>query len=77
MLILQYKASFTCDRPGRCFRFVYIYACIAVFFFVLQSRFSVNKDFYIRKKQLQLLCANDTVYSPIYVYTGAKCSETL
>jgi len=25
--ILQYKVSFTYDRLGRCFRFVYIYAC--------------------------------------------------
>jgi len=32
MLILEYKVSFTYDRHGRCFRFVYIYACIAVFF---------------------------------------------
>ena len=41
MLILQYKVSFTNDRLGRCFRFVYIYACIAV-------RFSVNKDLYTK-----------------------------
>jgi len=34
MLILEYKVSFTYDRLGRCFRFVYIYACIAVFFCV-------------------------------------------
>jgi len=31
MLILQYKVSLTYDRLGRCFRFVYIYACIVVF----------------------------------------------
>jgi len=35
MLILQYKVSFTYDRLGRCFRFVYIYACIDVFFVLL------------------------------------------
>jgi len=34
MLILEYKVSLTYDRLGRCFRFVYIYACIAVFFCV-------------------------------------------
>jgi len=45
MLILQYKVSFTYDRFGRCFRFVYIYACIAVF--LCCYRFSVNKDLYI------------------------------
>jgi len=42
MLILQYKVSFTYDRLGRCFRFVYIYACIAVF--LCCCHFSVNKD---------------------------------
>jgi len=37
MLTFQYtKRHFTCDRPGRCFRFLYIYACIAVFFGLLQ-----------------------------------------
>jgi len=41
MLILQYKVSFTYDRLGRCFRFVYIYACIAVF--LCCYRLSVNK----------------------------------
>ena len=38
MLILQYKVSFTYDRLGRCFRFVYIYACIAVFCVAAVSR---------------------------------------
>ena len=33
--ILQYKVSFTYDRLGRCFRFVYIYACITLFFVLL------------------------------------------
>ena len=42
MLILQYKVSFTYDRLGRCFRFVYIYACIAVF--LCRYHFSLNKD---------------------------------
>ena len=37
--------SFTYDRLGRCFRFVYIYACcIAVF--LCCYRYSVNKDLY-------------------------------
>jgi len=45
MLILQYKVSFTYGRLGRCFRFVYIYACcIAVF--LCCYHFSVNKDLY-------------------------------
>jgi len=34
------------DRLGPRFRFVYIYACIAVFFVVAIYRFSVNKDLY-------------------------------
>ena len=42
MLILLYKVSFTYDGLGRCFRFVYIYACIAVF--LCCYRFLVNKD---------------------------------
>ena len=44
MLILQYKVSFAYDRLGRCFRFVYIYACIAVI--LCCYCFSVNKDSY-------------------------------
>jgi len=47
MLILQYKVSFTYDRFGPCFRFVYIYACIAVF--LCCYRFSVNKDLYNKR----------------------------
>ena len=35
MLILQYNVSFTCDSLGRCFRFVYIYARVGVFFMLL------------------------------------------
>jgi len=31
VVILQYKASFACDRLGLCFHFGYIYACVAVF----------------------------------------------
>ena len=38
VLILQYKVSFSYDRLGRCFRFVYIYACIAVFLCCYLSR---------------------------------------
>jgi len=34
MLILQYNVSFTYDSLGRCFRFVYIYARVGVFFCV-------------------------------------------
>jgi len=34
LLIIHYKASFSCERLVCCFRFVYIYACI-VWFFVL------------------------------------------
>jgi len=34
-----------CDRLGRCFRFVCIYACTAAF--LCCCRFSVNKDLYI------------------------------
>ena len=37
MLILRYKVSFTYDRLGRCFRFVYIYACIVVVFVAIVS----------------------------------------
>ena len=39
--------SFTYHRLSRCFRFVYIYACIAVFFVLLS--FSANKDLYINE----------------------------
>ena len=35
MLILQYNVSFTYDSLGRCFRFVYIYARVGVFFMLL------------------------------------------
>jgi len=34
-----------CDRLGRCFRFVCIFACTAVF--LCCYRLSVNKDLYI------------------------------
>jgi len=40
------KVPFTFDRLGRCFRFVSIYACVAVFFLCCY-RFSANKDLYI------------------------------
>jgi len=46
LLILQYQVSTTViDGLGRCFRFVCIYACAAVF--LCCYRFSVNKDLYI------------------------------
>jgi len=48
MLILQYKVSFTYDRLGRCFRFVYVYACIVAF--LSCYRFLVNKDLYRPKR---------------------------
>jgi len=38
--------SFTYDTLGRCFRFVYIYVCIAVL--LSCYRFSVNKHFILR-----------------------------
>ena len=37
MLILQYEVSFTYDRLGPSFRFVYINDCIAVCFVLLPS----------------------------------------
>ena len=46
MLILQYKVSFTYDRLGRCFRFVCIYARIAVFSVATVSR--STKHIYIQ-----------------------------
>jgi len=47
MLILQYKASFTYATLGRCFRFVYIYACNLVSLcFLCCYGFLVNKDLY-------------------------------
>ena len=47
----QNKVSFSYDRLGRCFRFVYIYVCIVLFFLCCYC-FSVNKDLYkiFRKK---------------------------
>ena len=44
MCILLYKVPFTHDRLDRCFRFVYVYACIAVF--LCCCRFWVNRDLY-------------------------------
>ena len=38
--------SFTYDRLAPCFRFVYTFACIALF--LCCCRFSVNKDLYMR-----------------------------
>jgi len=42
--------SFTYDTLGRRFRFVYIYACIAVFLccYIICYSFSANKDLYSR-----------------------------
>ena len=48
----KHKASFTYDRLGRYFCFVYTDACIAVF--LRCYRFSVNKDLYVLSKQLFL-----------------------
>ena len=47
MLIRQYslQSVITFDRLGRCFRFVYIYACILLCFLYCY-RFSSNKDLY-------------------------------
>ena len=39
--ILQYSVTY-CDKLGRCFRFVCVYACTAVF--LCCCRFSANKD---------------------------------
>jgi len=62
MLIIQYKASFTYDRLGRRFSFVYIYACIAVL--LCRYCFSVNKDLCrpncIRKQEREV----GPIYSP-------------
>jgi len=58
MLILQYKVSFTYDRIGPCLRFVYIYACIAVF--LRCYPFSMNKDLYILYIVCQSVCPSVT-----------------
>jgi len=44
MLILQYKVSFTYDRLGRCFRFVFIYDCIGMFFCVAKFNKHLTKN---------------------------------
>jgi len=54
MLILQYKVSFTCDRLGRCFHVVYIYACIAVLFGLLP--FLCEKKIYVKGYNLLTIC---------------------
>ena len=52
MFILQYKVS-TTQNLGRCFRFVCIYDCAAVF--LCCFRFSVNKDLYNPNRNPKLL----------------------
>jgi len=47
MLILRCKESFTYDRLGRCFRFVYIYARNKLPRFRVATGFSANKDLYM------------------------------
>ena len=61
MFILQYKASFTYDRPVRCFRFVYIYVCIAVFLYGRQfCRVEVGQAVLIGHKVLMYMAIMDS-----------------
>jgi len=54
-----------CDRLGRCFRFVGIYACTAVF--LCCWRFSVNKDLYVK-----VYYASYTHISGVYARNGRR-----
>ena len=65
MLILRCKVSFTYDRLGRCFRSVYIYACIAVFSVLLPFLGEMNKGLYnIDSTDCILQCEMMTLLSP-------------
>jgi len=60
------KVSFTYDIFGRCFRFVYIYACIAVF--LCRCRFSASKDFIYSVRRADVCLAYCSCHCSIHKY---------